>query len=391
MGEGSAGYNDKSSYGQGIVDIRYWCQKRTLTYQALQLPNGAWLVNGGALKLETQDAVIQIKRQVEMDCMHSDANLSGIKINGIITQLAALTDPIDLAGEQLSFDLLEEQIADLSNVDIGGHPTHILVTPAVFRDLGIQAQNTKGPRYESEGQITGRNFTAGATQMSVFAAGSPDKKIPIISIPYLDEERAYGAPFIPGQGTTLVLAVDPDAKAPATPVVSSGPTPSSSSTSKFTAGEAGSYSYYAIAVNQFGHSAPVAIGTAAVALGEIVTTLFNVPGSNLPDYYLIFRTAKDGAAKTARFLFKVAYVTAGSPAKVVVIDTGAKHRSQSSALILNLSKEEIAFYNLLPLARIPLAMTTLAQPFAVFFSGAPVVKVPLKQRLLTNVAVAASN
>lgn len=389
-GEGDIGAVDDSEYEFGSVRMKYWVTTRQLTYQAQNTPNVAW-VESSALTLETDNAMVQLRRALEIDSMWGDSTINGLEVDGVITQLdsEASTFSEDLGGQQLTFNRVTRTLAMLSNVDIGAHPTHLLVTPDVYADLEIQAiHDGAAMRFQDgQGTISTREFTYGATGFEIFVPGS-NRKIPVVKVPFLDLQRAYGSPFKPGT-TDAVAAKGDAAKRPPLPVITAVNNLGTTAGSKFKAADAGTYQYWVIARNKYGRSQAVTASSVPVAAGDCVELLLTDPGADLVTDYLVFRTDKTAAIASARFLFRTKYNTNGTAGAVQILDKNEIARGTSRALLLNLKdKEEIAFYRFLPLARIPLPMIGLQIPFAVFMSGAPKVKVPRKQYQFKNVGVA---
>lgn len=387
-GEGEAGTVDDSKYGEGTVKMKYWVTKRQLSYQAQNAPGAAW-VESSALTLETDNSMVQLRRALEIDSIWGDSSIDPNEVDGVTTQLDLAGIGEDLGGKQLTFNAITRRLAKMSKVDVGGHPTALLVGPDLWADLEIQAISDGAAMRYTDGNgttVKSREFTYGATGFEVFVPGSK-KKIEIIKVPFLDLASAYSTPF-EEDGTTLVAAMDPEAKGPASPTVSSGPTAATASGSGFTVALSGTYKYWILARNKKGTSAAIATSTVGVASGDGVTILLDVPVSNLPVDYLVFRSDNTASDESAKFLFRTKYNTAGAGPKVKIFDKNQVRANASRALLLNLkNKDELAFYRFLPLARVPLPMVEFQIPFALFMSGAPRVKVPRKQWQWVNVGV----
>lgn len=387
--EGEAGINDFESYAADSVKIKWWAHRRELTYQASNLPSAGVMVSGSLLAEKTANAMMSLRRNLEIDAIWGDSAVDDLSIDGLIPQIEAKTDRVeDLEGAQLTFDRIERRFGADSNVDVGARPTHLFVTPSVWHDLSRQAQDGKD-RWDATGAPTkeGANFRFGAGGIEVFSQTS-NRVIKIEKAPFLDIEHTYGTPF--KTGTTAVDAYDPKgAKAPTSPiVVSSQPAAGVHASSKFKAGDAGVYKYWVLGLNEFGQTAALATNAVTVAAGERVEILLNDPAVD-PRYYFLFRTSKDGTDSTARYVKTVKFNTDGLGAKVQILDANEQRRNASRALLVNYAdNSEIAFYRLLPLARIPLAMVELKVPFTLFMSGACKVKIPEKQFVWKGVGVA---
>lgn len=381
--EGEAGINDVSTFSASSVQIKFWTARRELTNVAANMPSQGVLVNGGLLADQTKEAMLMLMRTLEIDTMWGDSTLSDLKTDGLITQIEAAGQYQDLEGEQLSFDRIERKIAELSNVDVGAKPTHLFVTNDVWHDLSLQAQDGAG-RFQKDGEITGRNFTFGSTGLQVFTHNSK-RRIKVEPVPFLDIQKVYGSPFKVGTSSTVLDRVDPESIAPGAVVIGTQPTASTDASSKFKAADAGTYKYYIMGVNEGGLTAPVGTNTVSVVAGKIVTTVITQPVI-AARYYMVFRSDLTGAAATAKYLFSVAANLSGD---TTIIDRNLERRGTSRVLLANMADtKELAFYRLLPLARVPLAQVKLKIPFVLFMSGAVKVKVPLKQWIWKGVGVA---
>lgn len=388
--EGSAGTNDYSTLEKDFVEIKFWAARREMTNVAADLPSGGHLVNGSLLNYYTEKAMIQLGRRLEIDCLFGDSSMSALQTDGVIKQVVDAGRYLDLQGEQLTFDRIERKLGELINIDVGGHPTHFLVTPDVYYDLSIQAQSGKD-RFDRTETINGRNFTFGSTGMTVFDPSASNRKIQVMKAPFLDIQRAYGSPF-KKDGTTLYPAAGSSASRPPPDAITISSQPAaaaSASTSKFLTDDAGTYYYHIMGVNGGGHTAAKATAAVVVAKGDRVTIKLDAAATTAPLYYFIFRSKKDEPGSTSKFLFQQKYVVDGGTGKIHILDDNALRPGCSHALLLNMEdKEEMAFYRLLPLTRIPLAKVELTVPFTVFMSGAMKVKVAEKQWIWKNVGVA---
>lgn len=387
--EGEAGINGFETYASDSVKIKWWAERGELTYQAANLPSAGVLVSGSMLAEKTANRMMSLRRNLEIDSIWGDSSIDDLSIDGLIPQIEAKTDRVeDLEGAELTFDRIERRLGEDSNVDVGARPTHLFVTPGVWHDLSRQAQDGKD-RWDATSNSMGKagpNFSYGASGLQVFSQHT-NRSIEIVKAPFLDIERTYGTPF--KTGTIPVEAYDPKTgKAPTALIsISQQPNHLVHASSKFKAGDAGTYKYWILALNEFGQSAAIATDAVTVAAGERVEILLNVPGI-VPRYYYLFRTSKDGVDSTARYIKTVKYNTSGAGAKVQLLDANEQRRNASRALLVNFAdNSEIAFYRLLPLARIPLAMVELKVPFTIFMSGACKVKVPEKQFVWKGVGV----
>lgn len=384
--EGEITDENKSTYAYRSLRMRYWVEHRILTDVASALQGIG--VPAGMLAEATQEAGLELLRSIEMDCLHGNQSFNAFKPDGIIRMIetdiaqggggSVVSERIeDFGGNQLSLDYLEYRVAEMVQPNIAADPTHILVSPRVFRDLSIQ-WNTRYRNSMGSGQA--KEFTPGFSALHVLSPRGGE--VPIVSVPFLDEQLFLGlAPAAAGGNATT---------RPATPTVAAGGAGiSAAAGGKVSAAEAGAYFYKVVACNPSGYSAPLTMGAVSPVAGQKVVIKVDevAAGATKPTYFKVFRSDKNGANTTCKFLFSVACPAAGG-GLFTFEDTFAVKANTSKALIVRMDKKEMCFYKLLPTARVPLAKTKLIQPFVLFASGAPYVKVPEHQFVLQNVGVA---
>lgn len=382
VAEGGAGYNSTSVYDRKTVQIKFWSVRREITDVAAGLTGLAPASN--LLTEHTNEASMDLLVSMELDLLYGDSTLLSTKPDGVIKQILAAhtTDTPtyeDLAGSQVTMDRLSYQLRKMAqpNKNRGTiYPTVAVTTHAVWNDL--ERQEMAGGRYD---KTKDRSIVFGAEALYIHG---PKGKIPLVAMPFLDDQALFGLPD--------ATAVDPDGNAPATPTNPGGGADiaAAGAAGAFTALDAGSYYYKAVAHNAAGYSAPFTSPLIAVAAGNTVTWKLDVPGTKLPTYYRIYRTPKGGAASTAQYLYSIAYDPTTNPGVITITDTNATRPNTGRVLFLTMTEDHLAFYKLLPMARIPLAKVSLTTPFAIFMSGAPAVKLPTKFFILKNCGVGAA-
>lgn len=378
VGEGAAGNNSSSVYDMKSVQIKFWSVRREITDVAAGLTGIAPASN--LLTEHTNEAAFDLLRSVEMDTLFGDTDLISTKVDGVLKQIVAKGKVEDLAGAQITLDRISltlRKLAQPTSARGGVHPTHILTTHAIWNDLERQERKS-GARFDKT--TAEPKFYFGAEAIHVLG---PKGSIPIIAVPFLDDQAIIGLPSD--------SALDPNATAPATPSIAVGGSVAHpvDAASKFLAADAGSYTYKVVAHNADGFSAPYTSAAIPVAAGEKVLFKFDVPGSKLPTYYRVYRSPKNGAAADATYLFSTKYFVNAAPL-VEFSDTNAVRANTGRVLFWTNDKDHVCFYRLLPMARIPLAKIQLTTPFSIFMSGAPVIKLPEKFYMMTNVGFAAA-
>jgi len=379
VGEGNAGNNSSSTYDMKSVQIKFWSVRREITDVAAGLTGIAPASN--LLTEHTNEAAFDLLRSVEMDTLFGDNALLSTKVDGVIKQITNNGGVVeDLAGAQITLDRISltlRKLAQPTSARGGVHPTHILTTHAIWNDLERQERKS-GARFDKTTEDPKFYFGAEA----IFVLG-PKGRIPIIAVPFLDDQAIIGLPS--------ASALNPNATAPATPAIAgvgAGITAAGGAGSKFGAADAGTYFYKVVAHNADGFSAPLASGGITVAAGDVVTFKLDIPGSLKPTYYRVYRSPKNGVVGDCTYLYSVAYAEVGGFAQFT--DANAVKANSGRVLFWTNDKDHVCFYRLLPMARIPLAKIQLTTPFSIFMSGAPVIKLPEKFYMMTNVGFAAA-
>lgn len=377
VAEGGAGNNSTSKYDRKSVQIKFWSVRREITDIAAGLTGLAPASN--ILTEHTNEASFDLLRSIEMDCLFGDTDLLSTKPDGVIKQILAqhsADTPTyeDLGGSQLTMERLSYQLRKLAqpNKQRGSiYPTVLMTTYAVWNDLERQEQ--AGGRYD---KTKDREFVYGAE--ALFVRG-PKGRVPIIAVPFLDDQAIIGLPD--------ASSLDPDAgTAPATPTAGGGGAGiSAAAGGSFTAADAGTYYYKVVAHNSKGYSAPYTSAAQVVTAGQKVLIKLDIPGTNVPDYYRVYRSPKGGVAADCTYLFSIKKTE--NAGLIEIVDTNATRPNTGRVMFMTMDEQHLQFYKLLPMARIPLAKISLTTPFAIFMSGAPAVKLPEKFFIMKNCGI----
>lgn len=384
--EGEITGNNQSSYGYRSLRMKFWVEARELTDVASALTGIG--VPAGMMAEATQEAGLELLRSIEQDDLFGDSSLNSLKPDGIFRQIetdiatggngsevASRID--DLGGQQLSMEYLEYRLAELVQPNVAASPTVFICTPRVFRDLSIE-QNA---RYrEQMGPDAARAMTMGYSKINILG---PKGEVPVVAVPFLDEQLWIGGAPAAAGGIS-----DKRPKVPA--LTNANPNPVVSGAGKASTAEAGLYQYKIVGCNEFGYSVPLTVANVTVAVGKSVEFKIDADPNNansvpFPTYFRIYRSDKNGDATTCKFVRSIKATAAN--AVFSVIDDFSVKANTSKGAFLRMDKKEIAFYKLLPTARVPLAKTKLTQPFVIFASGALAVKVPEHQFVVRNIGV----
>ena len=330
--------------------------------------------HGNILAQEAINGTMHLLRILERGLFNADSDLSSLQFDGyekLIKSSSPVANIIDLRGKPLSEDVLIDGALTIQDAPNYGTPTDLYANPKVVADLN----KTFFPKARYD--LFDKNAN-GMVGLQVRGFTSPAGDVAFNSDVFIDDG---GAPTV---------AIGDSTKRPATPTVGAATTPTEP-TSKFEADDAGDYFYVIQAVNRFGRSAaiPLVAGPTAVAVDAGDKTMFAVtPGSSVAvEWYEIFRSRKDGATGTERQILRVKN-TAGAGA-MTINDINDRLPGTTSAFLFQQNLENMAFKQLAPLVKIPLATVDSSIRFMMLLYGVPVLYTPGKNVLYRNVGRAA--
>lgn len=176
-------------------------------------------------------------------------------------------------------------------------------------------------------------------------------------------------------------------RAPVAPSVAAANTAGPFAASLFGTGDVGTWRYKVASVNRFGESVASATSTAAIsALGDEITLTItnNADSSDVTTGYNIYRCPTvGGVAGTEQFLTQVPRV-AGA-ATTTFVDANRFLPNTSRAYLKQMNLQAIAFRQLAPMMKIPLATIALSIRWAMLLYGMPIVYATRKFCVYDNV------
>ena len=344
--------------------------------------------HGNVIGLETQNGAIWLLERLERALFYARSDCISQEIDGIIKQIfdgVGITDPntmlydavgnpaagsetviIDLRGG----DVTEKILATATNyiVQNYGTPTDLMIAPFAMDKVAQQfyPRERVNLPYPSDGKV-GLAVTSFVSQAGLVQF-QPDI--------FLRSGRNNGVKTAP--------SVQTSAKAPNTPTVVWGAPGSADTSSKFIAGDAGDYLYYATSVNRFGESArsiessPITHGAATNVLGTITDTGGTYPAT----CYKIYRTLKNGATTTEQYL-----TTIPKPGGAIVFtDRNWFLPGCSASLMLQNNLQNYSVRQLAPMLKIPLATIAASIRWMQLLYLTLILYTPKKNILFLNVA-----
>lgn len=264
----------------------------------------------------------------------------------------------DIRGDVLDSDLLEDSARVVG--ENFGIPSIMLMDTKAHSDLGRQFFPKE--RVNPMGIAQGK---AGFVLQSFVAAAG---EFQLLSSVFMRPKRTAAAPL---SGIA----------APAAPTVST----TADALSKFTAADAGSYSYRSSAITEAGEGAisPVSAAQAVAAGGRIDVVCAAVTGAIA---YAVYRSPK-GSLVSHEFIGFIAPASIGGSATMK--DINHKLPGLSQAYLLTKDAEVLRFKQLAPLMKMDLAVIATAYRWMQLLYGTPIVYAPRKNFLLENIGRAA--
>jgi hypothetical protein len=261
----------------------------------------------------------------------------------------------DIRGDVLDADLLEDAARVVG--ENFGTPSLMLLDTKAHADLGRQ--------FFPKERINPMGIAQGKAGFVLQSFVSSAGEFQLMSSVFMRPKRSVPAPLqgiaAPGALTVTKVASDPD--------------------SKFTAADAGDYSYIAAAVTEAGEGAPSAQATiTGVVAGDRVEVA--IPAVTGAIAYAVYRAPKNSITGH-EFIGYVAPAAVGGSATLK--DLNHKLPGLSQAYLLTKDAEVIRFKQLAPLMKMDLAVIATAYRWAQLLYGTPIVYAPRKNFIIDNI------
>jgi hypothetical protein len=359
---------DDATYERRYSIVKFMGTTRKLSHVATMIRPA----HGALIAQETVNGTMHLLRGLERALFFGDSNLSALQFDGyeaLIKSQSPATNIIDMRGRPLTEDVLIDAALIVSDPPNYGFATDLYCAPRVKADLLKQF-------FPKERYDLFSKRSDGMIGLDIAGYVSPSGNV-----------RFNSDVFITDGGGPGVARGDA-AKRPGTPTVSTpATTPGPDALSKFMTEDAGDYFYTIQAVNRYGVSAavPLVAGPTAITVGAAEKTTWGMTpgGATSVDYYRVYRTKVGGATGTERLILKVKN-TAGA-GEQVINDYNDYLPYCTSAFLFQQNQESMAFKQLAPMVRIPLATVDTAVRWAQVVYGVPVMYTPGKNLLFVNV------
>lgn len=360
---------DDSSYKRNYSIVKFLGTTRRVSHVASIIKPA----HGNLIAQETVNGTMHLLRILERSLFEADSGLSALQFDGydkLISSQSPAANIIDLRGKPLSEDVLTDAALTVHDAPNYGTPTHLYLNPKVKADL----VKTFFPK---ERHDTFKSDKNGMVGLDIRGFTSPAGDV------------AFEADTFITDGGGVTAAVGDAAKRPGTPTVSTGATTPADALSQFGADDGGNYFVYVQACNRYGRSAGVLVsgGAIAVAAGDKITFGVTPGGSTSVEWYEIFRSPVGGASSTARRVLR--FANAAGAGEQILNEYNAKVPGTSTAYLFQLNQEAMAFKQLAPMVKLPLATVDTSIRWMQLIYGVPVLFTPGKVAMIRNIGRAA--
>lgn len=368
--EGIAGIDTTSNYRRQLAKVKCLNTTRSVT-DFMKLVNTV----SDPEVLETQNGMKYLMGQAERALFYGDSSLApnneeGLQWDGILKQ-ADNNNTIDLKGKHLEDVHLNAAATTILNEY--GTPTKVYLPMNVAKIFSEQYY----PNQRALMNVDNGEMVAGTTVTKFNTVGGTIDITPDVFMRRGMEvlntnDPAYGQE--PPTAPTLSVAVgeeDPD------------------NIAKFPA-NGGTFKYAVVAYSFMGKSVAVESNPIALTAEDIKKGIkLSIKNADnqiyAPEYFVIYRT-EDGGSK----FYEIARVGAKSRDKSAVtefVDRNETLPNTGEAIIGQFDESSITFRQLLPMFKLPYAMTGPVRRFGVFLYGTPIVYAPKRFVTIKNIKI----
>jgi hypothetical protein len=362
MSEGDLPEEQDSTYERVAMLIKFLGATGRVTHVA----NTIKAAHGSVIATETMNKTMYLLQQLENSLFFGNSTLVPEQMDGLERLIDDGTNGdnvIDLRGAALTEDNMNDLMLRIrDNYGVG---TDAYFNTGPFADFSKAAYERQRFAVAPEPGVLGAKVTQFQSQHGM---------LNLHDSTFIREGRVAAAN---GVGVVSKRPV-----APTTDTLAAGATAGS----EFVVADNGTYSYRVVAGNKYGRSTPVDVGAQAVVAGDGVT--FNInDGGNGTTYYEIYRTVAGAAIATATSVIKVARTAATQ----VFTDLNADLPGTSKGFVLMQNQRSLAWAQLLPMTRIPLAAIDTSIRWAQVIYGAIKLYAPRKNLVVKNIGRAAGS
>lgn len=361
-------------YQRLVMELGVFTTKRSVSlvtaFQgALQAQAG--VVDFSAAEEEDVNAALEIMTTVEDALFYGNKAVTSDGIDGLFTQIpaAASANVLDLAGTALTSQTqITPLLGKLTSLGNWGSPDLAYMSALVKADLDNGLST--GYRVNLDKEVPSTILGVPVRGMRYSSVGAADGLLDLDPSAFITEEKM---PIVANGANLATLTM------PATAT-----TAAAGSGSKFAAGHAGTY-IYAVEAWVPGQVSDIKITAGqAVTAGQSVTITIGAGGSET--YYKVYRSKRNGAGAVASDFRYIGMIkrTASSTAYV---DDNSSIPGTSEMVILTSDPRANAlrWIQMLPLTKIPFAMTTFSYPWGAILIGALRTQLPKRHAVIKNI------
>jgi hypothetical protein len=325
--------------------------------------------HGPVLAQEVVNGTAWLLKQLEKALFFGDSSLIPVQFDGLqalITAGAPSANIIDMRGQPLSEDALNDGALTVKTAPNYGRPTDLHLADGAYADLAKSFYPAERIHVPTEG------WKDGMVGLSI--KGFHSMVGPIMFNPNVFIEF----------GAVPAAATGPASQRPSTPTESVAPACSAdgSADNKFAASDIGDYNYQVVAINRYGKSAALNL-TGPVTMDAATKKItFTVADGAIPGTaYEVYRSPKGGAIGTC----KLAFTVARSGATTLITDKNIYLPGCTTAFMIQQNVEFFSFKQLAPFVKVPLATIDTSIRFMLLLYGAMTVYAPGKAVIYRNV------
>ena len=369
--EGGAPPQDSATFVRQMNQIKYQGVAGGITHQ-LSLQN---TINESALTLETQTRTMHLLGKIERSLWHADSRLSALQYDGFFAQIdrkSPSTNIIDMHGKPLTQDVLIDGTTMIRSDPNYGKIDHLFCSIQVKGDI----QRSFIPQSRILAMDPSND---GVLRTGIRAIETPAGDVDLV-----------GTTMMNRVGTMPTRPLGPSLAIPGAPTVGTVTTPSVAF-SNYAATDAGSYSFFIVACNDVGSSAPVQVGTGpiAVAAGASVQFTWTPAMGNDTKWLEVWKTTANGALST---LSKVMSVPNTDPvtqvantAQATVTEFNEYMAGCETAIGMQMQKDVVRLDVLAAMLRIPQPLIGTTIPFLLVSYLCPVLLAPRRILKFKNI------
>lgn len=396
--EGDLPIEDDSTWARMYTVMKYMGVTKRVTHPMAILK--AQPLPEGVVAAEAKSATLKLLRAIELKLWDGDSTACTVEFDGFFrkwvdgicgyavgasnaagsTAWHADLDTVlatnlmqDLRWGSMSEDIAADMVTYVSEDPNYGRPTDIYYPFTAHKDFSKQFY----PKERSNGLVH-----EGKAGVAIRSWISPFGELELKPAMFLRQSQPANQL---GLGAAGQRPATPTVLAAASPALAGGfPGFGGTTQSRIcpaTVDGAGTYAYQVVACNHHGKSVPVST-TVAVTLGDMVTLQMqdNSPAP-VTEWYEVYRSLPGGGATTARFIFRARRTAAVQ----TITDFNRFIPGTSRAFFIQRDEQALAWYQLLPLLKMNLAVIDPTIRFCLLLYGALEIFAPRKHAVAINI------